>query len=159
MAVTLDFYDQFIEFVGDHSGATVGIDLNNDTFKIELYNSTHTFNATHTARANIVANAVATGGGYTNPGQDLTTIAWTTAGTDPSTQTWDADNNTWAASGGTIPNTGNAAHAVIYDDTAVTPSVDLLVCNIGFGQNELAGDGTNFVITFNGSGIFTITIV
>ncbi len=159
MAVDLDFYDNFIEYVGDHSGTTDGIDLNNDSFKIELYNSTHTFNAVHQDRADILANAVASGGGYTNPGKVLTTIAWTTAGSDPSTQTWDADNNTWNASGGTIPDVGNAAHAVIYDDTSVTPSVDLLVCNIGFGQNELAGDGTNFVITFNGSGIFTITIV
>ncbi len=154
MAVTLSFYDQFIEFVGDHSGATAGIDVNNDTFKIELYNSTHTFTQANTARANIVANAVATGGGYTNPGQDLTSVTWTSAA---DVQTWDAADNTWTASGGTIPNTGNAAHAVIYDDTSVTPSVDLLVCNIGFGQNELAGDGTDFKITFNSSGIFTIT--
>lgn len=155
--VKLNFYDQFIEYVGDHSGATDGIDLNNDTFKIELYNSTHSFDATDQDRADVSANAVATGGNYTNPGQDLTTVAWTTAGTNPSTQTWDADNNTWSASGGTIPNAGNAAYALIYDDTSVTPSVDLLVCEIDFEGNELAGDGTNFVITFNGSGIFTIT--
>ncbi len=157
MAVTLEFYDQFIEFVGDHSGATAGIDVNNDTFKIELYNSTHAFVATHTARASIVANAVATGNGYTNPGENLLSVTWTTAGTDPSTQTWDAaDVTQWTATGGPIPAAGNAAHAVIYDDTSVTPSVDLLVCSIGFGQNESAGDGTDFKITFNGSGIFTI---
>ncbi len=152
--VKLNFYDQFIEYVGDHSGATTGIDLNNDTFLIELFNSTHSFTASHQDRADVSANAVATGGGYTNPGKDRTSVTWTQSG---GTTTWDAADNTWTASGGTIPNTGNAAHAVIYDDTSVTPTVDLLVCNIAFGQNELAGDGTDFKITFNGSGIFTIS--
>ena len=154
MAVTLSFYNQFIEFVGDHSGATAGIDLNNDTFNIELYNSTHVFAGANTARANIVANAVATGNGYTNPGKALTSIAWTSAA---AVQTWDAADNTWTASTGPIPAVGNARHAVIYDDTSVTPSVDLLVCNIDFGQNESAGDGTDFKITFDASGIFTIS--
>ena len=127
MVVTLSFYNQFIEFVGDHSGATAGIDLNNDSFFIELYNDTHSFSGANTARAAILANAVATGNGYTNPGQALTSIAWTSAG---AVQTWDAADNTWTATGGSIPAAGNARHAVIYDDTSVTPSVDLLVCNI-----------------------------
>ena len=151
MAVTINFYDQFIEFVGDHSGATAGIDLNNDTFKIELYNSTHVFTAANTARANISANALAAANGYTNPGQDLTSVTWTSAA---AVQTWDAADNTWTASGGSI---GPADDAVIYDDTSVTPSVDLLVCSIDFGASETAGDGTDFKITFNPSGIFTIS--
>jgi len=151
MAVTINFYNQFIEFVGDHSGATAGIDLNNDTFKIELYNSTHVFTATHTNRSQISANALATSNGYTNPGQNLTSITWTSAA---AVQTWDAADNTWTASGGSI---GPADDAVIYDDTSVTPSVDLLVCSIDFGASETAGDGTDFKITFNGSGIFTIS--
>lgn len=151
MAVTLSFYDQFIEFVGDHSGATAGIDLNNDTFKIELYNGSHSFNQVHTARAAISANALATAFDYTNPGKDLTSVSWTSTGP---VQTWDAADNVWTANGGDI---GPAEHAVIYDDTSVTPSVDLLMCNIAFGQAETAGDGTDFKITFNGSGLFTIS--
>lgn len=154
MVVSIDFYNQFIEFVGDHSGATAGIDLNNDTFNIELYNDTHAFAGADTARAAILANAVATGNGYTNPGKALTAIAWTSAG---AVQTWDAADNTWTAAGGPIPAAGNARHAVIYDDTSVTPSVDLLVCNIDFGVNESAGVGTDFKITFDASGIFTIS--
>ena len=151
MVVTLSFYNQFMEFVGDHAGATAGIDLNNDSFFIELYNGTHSFNATHTARASISANALGTAFGYTNPGEALTSVAWTSAG---AVQTWDAADKTWTASGGSI---GPAEHAVIYDDTSVTPSVDLLMCNIAFGQPETAGDGTDFKITFNGSGLFTIS--
>ncbi len=159
MAVIFDFYDNFIEYVGDHSGATDGIDLNNDSFKIEMYNDTHTFVSTETARANIVADIIAAGNGYTATG-DVVSVTWTTAGADPSTQTWDVPaDQTWSASGGPIPASGNARHAVIYDDTSVTPAVDLLVCNIDFGQNESAGDGTDFKITFHANGIFTITIV
>ena len=154
MVVSIDFYDQFIEFVGDHSGATAGIDLNNDSFFIELYNDTHTFTQANTARANISANAVPSGNGYTNPGEALTSVAWTSAA---AVQTWDAADKTWSASGGPIPTSGDCSNAVIYDDTSVTPSVDLLVCSIDFGQLESAGDGTDFKITFNASGIFTIS--
>jgi len=135
-----------MEFVGDG-----GIDLDTDTFKIELYNSTHTFTGANTARANIVANALATGNGYTNPGKDLASVTWVSA---TAVQTWDAADNTWTASGGSI---GPARHAVIYSDTSTVPSADLLMCNIDFGQDETAGDGTDFKITFNASGLFTIS--
>lgn len=37
------------------------------------------------------------------------------------------------------------------------PAADLLVCDIDFGADETAGDGTDFKITFNAGGIFTIT--
>ncbi len=149
--VTISFYNQFIEFVGDHSGATAGIDLNNDTFFIELYDSVHVFTPANTQRSDISANALGTAFGYTNPGEALTTVAWTSAG---AVQTWDADDKTWSASGGSI---GPATDAVIYDDTSVTPSVDLLMCSIDFIGPETAGDGTDFKITFNGSGVFTIS--
>lgn len=43
MVVSVDFYDQFMEYAGDN-----GIDMDNDTFNIELYNSTHAFTATIT---------------------------------------------------------------------------------------------------------------
>lgn len=148
---TINFYDQFIEYVGDHSGTTAGIDLNNDTFKIELYNSTHVFTPANTNRSQISANALATAFGYTNPGQNLTSVTWTSV---TNTQTWDAADNTWTASGGSI---GPADDAVIYDDTSVTPFVDLLMCSIDFGGPETAGDGTDFKITFNASGVFTIS--
>jgi len=146
MVVTLSFYNQFMEFVGDG-----GIDLDDDTFKIELYNGTHSFTATHQDRADILANALATNFGYTNPGKDLISVVWSSAG---AVQTWDAGDNTWTASGGSI---GPAEHAVIYSDTSTAPSADLLMCNIAFGQPETAGDGTDFKITFNGSGLFTIS--
>ncbi len=146
MAVSIDFYDKFAEFFGDN-----GIDLDDDTFKIELYDSVHTFTATNENRAAVSANALATAFGYTNPGKDLVTPTWVTAA---GVQTWDAVDNTWTASGGSI---GPARHALIYSDTSTVPAADLLMCDIDFGQDETAGDTTDFKVTFNGSGVFTIT--
>jgi len=146
MAVSINFYDQFAEYFGDN-----GIDLDGDTFKIELYNSTHTFTATNNDRADVLANALATANGYTNPGKDLASVTWITAS---GVQTFDALANTWTASGGSI---GPARHALIYSDTSTVPAADLLACDIDFGQDETAGDTTDFKITFNASGIFTIT--
>lgn len=146
MAVTIFAYDQFAEFFGDN-----GIDLDLDTFKAELYNSTHVFDATDTARAAILANALATNFGYTNPGQDLASVTWISSS---GTQTFDAIDTVWSASGGAI---GPARTCVVYSDTSTSPAADLLGVDVNFGQDETAGDGTDFKITWNASGIFQIT--
>lgn len=146
MAVTLSFYNKFMEFVGDG-----GIDLDDDTFKVELYNGSHAFAGANENRAAISANALGTAFGYTSPGKDLVSVTWVSA---TAVQTWDAGDNTWTAGGGSI---GPAEHAVIYSDTSTVPTADLLMCNIAFGQAETAGDGTDFKITFDGSGLFTIS--
>jgi hypothetical protein len=65
--------------------------------------------------------------------------------------TFDADNVSWMATGGPL---GPAAHAVIYDDTAPD---DKLICSINFGGSQTAGEGTEFKITFNASGIIRIS--
>ncbi|KKL07000.1 hypothetical protein LCGC14_2590400 [marine sediment metagenome] len=145
MAVTIFAYDQFAEFFGDN-----GIDLDGDTFKIELYNSTHTFTATNTNRAQISANALATNFGYTNPGQDLASRTW---GTTAGDQTFDGADTVWSASGGSI---GPARYAVKYSDTSTVPAADLLGLDVNFGQDETAGDGTDFKITWNASGLFQV---
>jgi hypothetical protein len=133
-----------VEYFGDNT-----IDMDGDTFKGELYNSTHTFTQANTQRSDIVANALATNFGYTNPGQDLTTPTWVEA---TGTVTFDAADQVWTASGGSI---GPARHMVIYSDTASAP-VDALMLNINFGQDETAGDGTDFRVNFNATGIFQI---
>ena len=149
MAVSINFYDQFMEFVGDG-----GIDLDTDTFKLELYDSVHAFTPANTARANVSANALGTAFGYTSPGQDFTGITWITAGSNPSTQTFDDTvDQTWTASGGSI---GPATDGVIYSDTSTVPATDLLMCSIDFDGPETAGDGTDFKVTINASGIFTV---
>jgi len=144
MAVSINNYNHFVEKFGDGH-----IDLDTDTHKFELYNSTHTFVATEVARSEISADALATANGYTNPGQNFAGVTWGGG----ATTTFDANDNTWSASGGGI---GPARHCVLYDDTPTAAPVDPLMFNIDFGQDETAGDGTDFKITINASGIFTV---
>ena len=145
MVVTINSYDSFVEAFGDNT-----MDLDGDTFNAELYNSSHVFNAAHTQRSDVSANALATNFGYTNPGQALTTPTWGHTG---GTTTFDAVDVTWTASGGSI---GPADDCVLYDDTTTVP-VDGLMFSIDFGASETAGDGTDFKITWNASGIFTVS--
>lgn len=144
MAVTINAYNSFVEYLGDNT-----CDLDDDTFKAELYNSSHVFNAANTVRADVSANALATNFGYTNPGQNLTQTWGQTGGT----ATFDATDTTWTASGGSI---GPADDCVIYDDTPSGP-VDPLAFSIDFGGSQTAGDGTDFKITYHTNGIFTIS--
>lgn len=146
MAVTINRYNTFAEFIGDAT-----IDLDADTFKAELYNSTHVFTATHDFRNDISANALATANGYTNPGQNLASVTWVESA---GTVTFDAADVTWTASGGSI---GPADDGVIYDDSVAAPGIDALCFSIDFDGSQTAGDGTDFKITFNASGIFTLS--
>jgi len=145
MAVTINFYDQFMEFVGDG-----GIDLDNDTFDIILMDVNHTFTQANTKKADISANEIATANGYTQGAETLASVTWTSSG---ATQTFDAADPTWTASGGSIA----ATDAVIYSETSSSPDADLLMCSIDFDGLQTAGDGTDFKITINASGIFTIS--
>jgi hypothetical protein len=140
MAVVYSAPDTFLELMGDNS-----IDMDGDTFKIALLNA-YTFDAAHDEWADVSAAELATGNGYTSPGQNLASVTWGQTG---GTVVFDAANVTWTASGGSI---GPSTDAEIYSDTSVN---DKLVCNIDFGASESAGDGSNFQINFNASGIFT----
>lgn len=144
MAVTIQTYEHLLELIGDNT-----IDMDGHTFTAELMNGTHVFTGTHTLRSEISANALATGFGYTNPGQNLTTPTWTRSGL---TVTFDAVDVTWTAAGGSI---GPAEHCVLYDNTLTSP-LDGPMLNIDFGQLETAGDGTDFKIAWAAGGIFTI---
>lgn len=146
MAVTINAYNRHMEFALE-----AAVDHDGDTFKAELYNSTHVYTATNAARSDVSANALATGFGYTNPGQNLSTVTVTESS---GTITWDAADVTWTASGGSI---GPADDTVIYDDTIASPVIDALFFSIDHGGSQTAGDGTDFKITFNASGIFTVS--
>lgn len=139
---TISIYNKFKEYIADGS-----IDLDTDTFKIILLDSSHTFTATNTQLTDVSANEIANGNGYTTGGATLSSVTWTESS---GTVTFDAADVTWTASGGSI----TATDAVIYDDTSTG---DLLVASIDFGGSQTAGDGTDFKITWNASGIFTLS--
>ncbi len=147
--VSINFYNKFVEYMGEG-----GIDIDDDTFDIILMNSTHVFTATHDRKTDIGANEIPTGNGYTQGAEVLASITWVESG---GVVTWDVADTVWTASGGPIPISGDCTDAVIYSETSTIPAADLLVCSIDFDGTESAGAGTNFQITYNASGIFTIS--
>ena len=148
MAVSINFYEKFIEFMGDDT-----FDMDTDVWDIILMNSTHVFTDTNTIKTDIGANEIPGLNGYVQGAETLASVTWVEAA---GVTTFDAADSVWAASGGPIPSSGDCTDAVIYSETS-TQNIDALMCSIDFGQAESAGDGTNFQITYDGSGIFTIT--
>lgn len=142
MAVTVNFYNNFIEDLGLQR-----MNLSSDTFKAMLVNG-YVFNAAHTSKSQITGE-LSTANGYTAGGLALLTSWVFSSGVTK----FDADDASWTAAGGAI---GPATGIVIYDDTVTSPTADRLLCYVDFGLPETAGDGTQFRIIFDANGIFTI---
>lgn len=142
MAVTISLYNHTARRFADGSNA-VG-----DTYKLKLLTAA-TFDATHATLAATGGTEAATGTGYTAGGPALTGVAVTTVTTNDAA--FDANDITLSASGGAIA----AAYGIIYNDTDAD---DPPLAFIDFGGTETAGDGTDFKIVWNASGIFTFTV-
>jgi hypothetical protein len=119
-----------------------------DTYKVKLLTAA-TFDATHTTLAATGGTEVANGNGYTTGGATLANVAVTTVTTNDAK--FDADDVTWAASGGAI----TASFAILYNDTDAD---DPPVAFIDFDGSESAGDTTDFKIIWNADGIVTFTV-
>jgi hypothetical protein len=142
MAVTISLYNHTAKRFADGANA-VG-----DTYKVMLC-TTATFDAADTTLAGITKTEVVNGDGYTTGGVALTNVAVTTVATNGAK--FDADDASWTASGGPI----TASFAILYNDT---DSGDPPVAFIDFDGSESAGDGTDFLIVWNASGIFTWSV-
>lgn len=142
MAVTVSLYNHTAKRFADGSNA-VG-----DTYKVKLLTAA-TFDATHTTLAATGGTEATTGTGYTAGGQALTGVAVTTITTNDAK--FDADDVTWTASGGAI----TASYGILYNDTDTD---DPPVAFINFDGSQSASDGTDFIIVWNASGIFTWTV-
>jgi len=142
VAVTISLYNHTAARFADGSNA-VG-----DTYKVKLLTAA-TFDATHTTLAGTGGTEVANANGYTTGGVALTGVAVTTVTTNDAK--FDANDATWTASGGSI----TASYAILYNDTDAN---DPPVAFIDFGASESAGDGTDFKVVWNASGIFTFTV-
>ena len=142
MAVSITLYNHTAKLFADGSLA-VG-----DTYKVKLL-SAATFDATHTTLAATGGTEATSGTGYTSGGQALANVAVTTVTTNDAK--FDADDLTWTASGGSI----SASYAIIYNDTDAD---DPPIAFIDFDGSQSAGDGTDFKIVWNASGIFTFTV-
>jgi hypothetical protein len=124
------------------------IDWSADTIKVALCTSSYTPDQDTHDYFNDITNEV-TGTGYTAGGATLgsKTEAYT-AGTN--TYTFDAADTSWTSS------TITARYAILYRDTG-TASTSPLIGYVNFGADQSTSNGT-FQITWNASGIFTITV-
>lgn len=142
MAVTFSLYNHTAQRFASGANAAA------DTYKVKLLTAA-TFNATHTTLAGTGGTEVASGNGYTTGGATLANVAITTVTTNDAK--FDADDVVWSASGGAI----TASYGILYNDTDTD---DPPVAFIDFGGSESAGDGTDFRIVWNASGIVTFTV-
>jgi hypothetical protein len=142
VAVTISLYNHTAARFADGSNA-VG-----DTYKVKLLTAA-TFNATHTTLAATGGTEVANANGYVTGGEDVTGVAVTTVTTNDAK--FDADDIVWSASGGAI----TASYGILYNNTDTdSPPVAF----IDFDGSQSAGDGTDFTIAWNASGILTFTV-
>ena len=138
-----EIYDSAKEYLGDGT-----IDLDGGTFVCMLVTSAYTFSAAHTQISDVSANEV-TGNGYA---RYSLTATWVRSG---GTVTWDSDDATFTASGGSI----TARRAIIFDDATTVP-VDALICSSLLDNTPAdvsVTDGNTLTVQMNASGIFTLS--
>lgn len=148
MAVgTWTIYDSFLEYMADGT-----CDLDGDTFKVALVTSSYTpAQDTHDTWSDVSANEVANGNGYTTGGVTVTQTWVESAGT----VTFDSDDPSWTASGGSI----TARYAVIYDDTPTSPA-DPLVAYLLLDDTPAdvtATSGADLTIVLPSGGYFQLS--
>lgn len=105
-AGTFTLYDSVAELIGDGT-----IDLDNDTFAVQLHTSSYTPSAAHDELADLT-NEHANANGYTTGGVTLTGVTWNRAS---GVATFDSNDAVWTASGGSII----ARYAILIDLTAL----------------------------------------
>ena len=142
MAVTISLYNHTAKRFAEGTNA-VG-----DTYKVKLL-SAATFDATDVTLADTGGTEATTGTGYSAGGATQANVAVTTVTTNDAK--FDADDVSWTASGGAI----TASYGIIYNDTDTD---DPPVAFIDFDGSQSAGDGTDFKIIWNASGIVTFTV-
>lgn len=144
MAVTIARYN--------HTAAKLlGGDVDLDNLKLMLLNDSASFTASNTTLAQVSNSGSyeVHGSGWTQGGEDLASVSVSTVDTDGAML--DAADISVTATGGAI---GPAYKAVIYDDSDAS---DAPLWFIDFDGAQTAGEGTDFKITINASGIFRVT--
>jgi hypothetical protein len=142
VAVTISLYN--------HTAARFASGANavGDTYKLMLCTAA-TFDATNTTLAGITKTEVADGDGYTTGGAALTGVAVTTVTTNGGK--FDAADVSWSATGSGI----TVSYGILYNDTDTD---DPPVAFIDFDGSQTATAGTDFIVVWNASGIFTWTV-
>lgn len=142
MAVTAKVYNAAITALANKE-----IDWGTDTIKVSLHTSAYTPNQTTHDYFNDATNEVS-GTGYTAGGA---TLASKTEAFTGQVKQFDAADVTWATS------TITARYAVVYDASPGTAATNPLICYVDFGA-DVVSSGGDFKITWDATGIFTVTV-
>lgn len=118
------------------------IDFENDTFQIILMQPGFIFNrASHGLYADVIANELADGNGYSAGGETLLGVSVDQDDVaNAGIITW--NNMNWTAAGANLETAG----AIIYNDTLVAPNADAIMTYINFGETITILDGGNFTL-------------
>jgi len=139
MAITIEAYNVFRKALLDGD-----IDLVNDTLKLALCTGTYSPDIDADLDYGDITNEVANGSGYVTGGAAVTGGALNQDDSGDSGE-FDIDDVVWSSASFT------AAKAVLYDTTVSNK----LICYIDFDGDQV-GDGGNFTVAINASGILSI---
>jgi len=133
MATTTTAYDHLWKLL-----STGGIDLDTDTLKVALVTSSYTPNTAHDEWADVSANEVATGNGYTTGGATLSNPVVTNNNID-------YDDVVWTAL------TKNFRYAVIYKSGSGGGLTNPLICYLLLDSSpaDVVSTGSNYSIQWN----------
>lgn len=146
-------YNKSKEYIGD---GTIDLDAGDAYFAVVLVASGYTPALTHSTYADISANEVANGNGYTTGGDFPGTTTWTESS---GTVTFDSADPAWTASGGSIV----ARYAVLVHVAAgsgVPQSTDKLICYSLLDDapaDVTAVSGADFTIQLAAGGYFQVS--
>lgn len=138
-------YNKAKEYIGDGT-----VDLDNDTFKYALFASTYTPALTDTSYTTISGDEVASGNGYTTGGNAAVGVTWTESS---GTVTFDSNDPTWTASGGSIV----CRYAVLYDDTDAGKALIAYSLLDNTPADVTTTDGNTLTLQLAATGVFQVS--
>lgn len=148
MAVVMTIYNPFKEYVNE--GVII---FGTDTIKLALVASTYAINANHGIWADVSADEVASGSGYTTGGASLTGVTWTRSG---GTCTLDANDVSFTTL------TKTFRYGVLYanvtrNDPAAVSIVNPLIAVIQFDDTpaDVVVTATTWPVVWSSLGILT----
>jgi len=146
-------YNNAKEYIGD---GTIDLDAGDAFFAVILLTSSYTPALTHDAYSDVSANEVANGNGYTTGGVTPSSTTWTNSS---GTVTFDSDNPSWTASGGSIT-ARYAAFVHVAAGSGVPQPTDKLIAYSLLDNapaDVTVNDGADLTLVLNANGYFQIS--
>jgi len=146
-------YDKAKEFIGD---GTIDLDAGDAYFAVVLLTSSYTPSLTHETYADISGAEVANANGYTTGGVTPASTAWTESS---GTVTFDSNDPSWTASGGSIV-ARYAALVHVAAGSGDPQSTDKLLCYSLLDNTPAdltAVSGAPFTVVIHANGYFQMS--